>query len=47
MSEETIQKYLKMRKEHDDLEEKIKNLRLECLKMKKLYAKTDDQLKAV
>ena len=41
-TEDIINKYLKIRKEHDELEEKIKNMRMDNNKLRRYYDKTDD-----
>jgi len=42
-----IEQYLKRRKEHDDYDTKIREVRFKRLDLKKQYEKTEDYLKAI
>ena len=44
---ELIKQYIKKRKEHDKLEERLRLSRLQKLELIKEFDKTEDQLKAI
>ena len=46
-NQEIIDRYLKIRAEHDKIEKRVKDARLNKQKLRKEYEKTEDHLKAI